>query len=209
MHHNHADEQPDPHSPLVTLFWGHMGWLFVENTELNKMPTLEKYCRELVQQPYYRWLESRVNFAAVLLLQGALITCLGALYGAVRYGSDAAIMQCAAQWLYWGVFVRIIYTWHVTWSVNSIGHAFGYRNYETLDNSRNNWFIVLITNGEGWHNNHHADPRSALQGHQWWELDLTYATIRLWEKLGLAWNIVLPRRTAELVSEGSVEGEAA
>ncbi len=84
---------------------------------------------------------------------------------------------------------------------------FGYRNYETLDNSRNNWLIGLATNGEGWHNNHHADPRSAAHGHRWWELDITYATIRLWEKCGLARKVVRPRRKNLSKSELSVENE--
>jgi stearoyl-CoA desaturase (delta-9 desaturase) len=105
--------------------------------------------------------------------------------------------------------MRVIFTWHVTWGVNSLAHAYGYRNYETNDNSRNNWIIGLATNGEGWHNNHHADPRSAMHGHQWWELDLTYATIRLLEKVGLAWNIVQPRRKAVHEVEVPHEAEAA
>lgn len=209
IHHNHSDEQPDPHSPLVTLFWGHIGWIFAENSELGKLSTLEKYSKDLIQQPYYRWLESRFNFIGVLLVQAALITVLGALYGAICYGDIATVIQCAVQWLFWGAFMRVIYTWHVTWSVNSFGHAFGYRNYETHDNSRNNWVVGLATNGEGWHNNHHADPRSALHGHRWWELDLTYTTICLWEKLGLAWKIVQPRYKTLQQAEIQPEVDAA
>ena len=206
IHHNNSDEQPDPHSPLVTLFWAHIGWLFVENTEFLKPSNMKKYSKELLLQPYYRWLESRFNFILVLFAQAALIAGLGALYGVIRYGDTRAIVQCAVQWLYWGAFMRVIYTWHVTWSVNSFAHVFGYRNYETLDNSRNNWVVGLATNGEGWHNNHHADPRSALHGHRWWELDLTYATIRLWEKCGLAWHIALPHHRAEPVTEATGGG---
>lgn len=209
MHHNHSDEQPDPHSPLVTLFWGHMGWLFVDNSEFGKLATFEKYTRDLMRQPFYRWLERGYNQAWVLVGHAALITGLGALYGALCDGGSEAIIHYAALWFFWGVIMRVIYTWHVTWGVNSFAHTFGYRNYETLDNSRNNWVIGLATNGEGWHNNHHADPRTAKHGHQWWELDITYATISLWGKFGLAWKIVQPRRRALNQAEIEQESEAA
>jgi stearoyl-CoA desaturase (delta-9 desaturase) len=73
----------------------------------------------------------------------------------------------------------------------------GYRNYETTDNSRNNFLVAIITSGEGWHNNHHADPQSANNGHRWWEVDLTYLFLRLLVLFGLAWNVVeSSRRTA-------------
>src|SRR5262249_36335296 len=82
----------------------------------------------------------------------------------------------------WGVVVRTVYVWHITWFVNSLSHYSGYQNYDTKDGSRNNWFVALLTNGEGWHNNHHAAPRAAAHGHRWWEVDLTYWTIG-----GLGW----------------------
>jgi stearoyl-CoA desaturase (delta-9 desaturase) len=67
----------------------------------------------------------------------------------------------------------------------------GYRNYETTDDSRNNWWVALITYGEGWHNNHHKYPRMAQHGHhRWWEIDVTYLTIWLMQRLGLAWDVV-------------------
>src|SRR5690606_31044246 len=90
----------------------------------------------------------------------------------------------------WGMFVRLMYVLHVTWAVNSATHMWGYRNYETKDQSRNLWWVGLAAWGEGWHNNHHAYPRMARHGHKWWELDMTYMTLKIMEKLGLAWNIV-------------------
>jgi fatty-acid desaturase len=82
--------------------------------------------------------------------------------------------------------------WHITWSVNSVTHIWGYRNYETDDSSRNNVIIGILSNCEGWHNNHHADPRSARHGHLWWEVDMTWFTIRLLAALGLAHEVVTP-----------------
>ena len=72
----------------------------------------------------------------------------------------------------WGAAARTVLVWHASWSINSFTHLWGYRNYETPDNSRNNVLIGLLTNGEGWHNNHHADPRSAKHGHSWREPDV-------------------------------------
>jgi stearoyl-CoA desaturase (delta-9 desaturase) len=92
------------------------------------------------------------------------------------------------------VFVRIVAVWHITWSVNSLAHLFGYRNYDTGEGSRNNWFVALITVGEGWHNNHHEEPSAASVQHRWWEIDISYYEIRLLKALGLAWDIVKPRR---------------
>jgi stearoyl-CoA desaturase (delta-9 desaturase) len=91
-----------------------------------------------------------------------------------------------------GVFVRTVLVWHITWAVNSVTHLWGYRNYETDEDSRNNVIVGLIANGEGWHNNHHADPRSARHGHRWWEIDNTYLTIRFLAWLGLASDVVVP-----------------
>ena len=90
----------------------------------------------------------------------------------------------------YGLFLRLLFVLHSPWFVNSASHIWGYRTYETTDNSRNLWWVALLTYGEGWHNNHHADQRMANYGHQWWEFDITYQTICLMEKLGLAWNVV-------------------
>jgi stearoyl-CoA desaturase (delta-9 desaturase) len=76
-----------------------------------------------------------------------------------------------------------------------MAHLWGYRRYATDEASRNNWFVALIAGGEGWHNNHHADSRSARHGHRWWEVDISYLAIRLLGLLGLARQIALPRRS--------------
>jgi stearoyl-CoA desaturase (delta-9 desaturase) len=92
----------------------------------------------------------------------------------------------------WGGAVRTVIVWHQTWFVNSGSHLWGYRNYQTRDASRNNVWGGLLCNGDGWHNNHHADPNSAQHGHRWWEIDLSWLTIRLLMTLGLAKGVVLP-----------------
>jgi len=107
-------------------------------------------------------------------------------------GSFVQAIQFGFSLLIWGVFVRTVVVWHVTWSVNSLAHVFGYRNYDTSDGSRNNWFVALLTLGEGWHNNHHADARSARHGHRWFEIDLTFSVIQLLERVGLASDVIRP-----------------
>jgi stearoyl-CoA desaturase (delta-9 desaturase) len=92
----------------------------------------------------------------------------------------------------WGGPIRIFLLHHSTWSVNSICHLFGARDYETKDLSRNNPYIALLTFGEGWHNNHHAYPYSARHGLRWWQFDISYIVILTLGKLGLLWDIKLP-----------------
>ncbi len=93
-------------------------------------------------------------------------------------------VQFGLSLLVWGVFVRTVIVWHITWSVNSVTHMWGYQTYATGEGSRNNVLIGLISNGEGWHNNHHADPRSARHGHKWWEFDVTYLSLKGWNWSG-------------------------
>jgi sn-2 palmitoyl-lipid 9-desaturase len=92
----------------------------------------------------------------------------------------------------YGVFVRAVILWHSTWLINSASHITGYRTHESDDNSRNLWWAALLTYGEGWHNNHHAYPNVAKGGWQWWELDMTWWSIQLLQKLGLAKRVILP-----------------
>jgi stearoyl-CoA desaturase (delta-9 desaturase) len=96
--------------------------------------------------------------------------------------------------------------------MNSASHRWGYRNYNTDDGSRNNWWVALISNGEGWHNNHHATPRACSQGHRWWELDLTFTFVRLLQQVGLARDVVpvrVPKHIAEKPAEAKADAPAA
>jgi len=191
-HHHRADEEPDPHSPLVNLFWAYAGWLLIENTDLNRVALYDRYARDIVRDRFYVFLERA--FVWIVLLSWVVYFVAGALV-ALLCGDTAmqALQFGASVWL-WGVIVRTVMVWHVTWSGNSFPHLWGYRNYDTKDNSRNNFLVAIITSGEGWHNNHHADPNSASNSHRWWEIDLTYLFLRLLVMVGLAWNVILPSR---------------
>lgn len=193
LHHQHSDEEPDPHSPLVAFFWGHMGWLLVENRQVNSVLTYDRYARDVLKDPFYFAFERNLLWVWVNLVQWAVFFLTGLAIG-WQGGTASDGVQFGLSLLVWGVFVRTVAVWHITWSVNSVTHIWGYRNYETDENSRNNWLVALVSNGEGWHNNHHADQRSAAHGHRWWEFDVTYLTIWLLEKLGLATDVVRPNK---------------
>lgn len=196
VHHQHSDHQPDPHTPMVDGFWAHMGWLFVDNQSLSTPAAYERYVRDIIKDKYYLWLQRGLNWVLVYFVHTILFTAIGGLVGLLWTQTWTGSLQFAAQWLMWGVIMRTIFTWHVTWGINSAAHMWGYRNYETRENSRNNWLFALLTNGEGWHNNHHADPRSAAHGHRWWELDVTYWTLCFLEKIGLVKDLVRPNKSA-------------
>ncbi|MEK6234227.1 MAG: fatty acid desaturase [Planctomycetales bacterium] len=189
MHHQFSDQQEDPHSPLAGFFWGHVGWLLRENTNLSHINMYEKYARDVLRDPFYLWMERYYRWAWIYFAHAVLFFLAGLGIGWATGGTAEAGLQCGLRLLMWGVVVRTIYTWHITWAVNSVSHVWGYRNHETSDDSRNNWLVALATNGEGWHNNHHAKPTSAAYGHRWWELDVTYMTIRVLEFLGLATDV--------------------
>lgn len=193
IHHKHSDHRPDPHSPLVNFLWGHCGWLMFQNREFINVHDYQRFTRDILRDPFYFRLERRENWLKIYLASMLVFFAAGFMVGWPLSGTALSGVQFGASLMVWGVFVRTVLTWHITWSVNSVTHLWGYRNYDTSDNSRNNLLVGIWSNGEGWHNNHHADQRAAAHGHKWWELDVTWLTIRLLEKLGLATNIVRPK----------------
>jgi len=193
LHHRHSDERPDPHTPLVSFFWAHVGWVLVHNREHDRFKFYEQYARDVLRDPFYMWVERNLMWFWIYVAHALLYVFAGLGIGRLVTGNWMGGLQLGASWLVWGVFLRTVVVWHGTWSVNSITHLLGYRNYATRDDSRNHWFVALVAYGEGWHNNHHADQRAAAHGHKWWEFDLTYAVIRLLEAVGLAKDVVRPR----------------
>lgn len=194
IHHVHSDEVPDPHSPRVSFFWSHCGWLMYINREAYSVASLEKFCKDLLRDPFYMKLETNpfrqfiyiFGQVPVFFVFGFLLSlALGSqLIEAVAMGSSMVV---------WAVVMRVIAVWHITWSVNSLAHMFGYQNYDTKEDSTNNWFVALLSVGEGWHNNHHEDPSAATVQHRWWELDLSYYEIKLLQLFGLASDIIPTR----------------
>ena len=190
MHHRWSDEEQDPHSPVRGFFWAHVGWLFV--TWRNQWAATT-YARDILRDPFYRWLQSGLWWLAIYAAHVALFWAAALLGGWLAWHDLGAARELAASVVVWGVLVRQVYVWHITWGINSATHLWGYRSYETGDRSRNNWLLGLLAAGEGWHNNHHHDQASASNWHRPWELDYTYLLILGLEAVGLASEVKRPR----------------
>jgi stearoyl-CoA desaturase (delta-9 desaturase) len=145
-HHKHSDQVGDTHSPVLEGFWySHMGWLFdnTAETDFSRIQDFAKY-------PELMWLNKYFLVPPTLLAIGCSLIA----------GWPGLII---------GFFLSTVLCWHITFLVNSLAHVSGKRRFETTDQSRNNWFIAMLTLGEGWHNNHHHYQSSTRQGFYWWE----------------------------------------
>jgi stearoyl-CoA desaturase (delta-9 desaturase) len=192
QHHYAADKEGDPHSPLSSFLWGHLGWLMIKSDNAEAGSSIVRHAIDLTSDPFHGWLEVHDNWIKVALLSWVCFFAVGFLTVTLAGGTTIDAIRCGSSLLVWGAAVRTVVVWHLSWSVNSVTHLWGYRNYDTPDSSRNNVIVALLNNGEGWHNNHHADPRSARHGHKWWEFDLAWLTVRLLEVIALAWDVKRP-----------------
>jgi len=196
-HHQFGDGHRDPHSPATGFFWSHIGWLFTATANTDPQPIMERYAKDVLKDPFYAWLEVNGNWGRIVGASGAVYFAVGALAEMLAGGTIAGGVQFGASLFVWGAVVRTVFVWHVTFSINSVCHCWGYRNHATPDRSRNNLVLGILALGEGWHNNHHASPRSARHGHRWWELDLTWLVIKCLAVVGLVTilNADEPRRS--------------
>ena len=185
IHHAHTDKEGDPHNALRGMSWAHVEWLYRPNDARPTDEQLVRYAPDLYGQPFYRWLDRYRVWLQVAL--GLVLFALGGL-----------------PWVVWGIFVRLVVVYHITWLVNSAAHKHGYRSFATDDQSKNCWWICLLTWGEGWHNNHHAFPFSARHGMRWFEIDPSWMTIKLLRALRIAKNVKLP--TPEMQRRLAVDG---
>ncbi len=178
MHHAKSDVPgADLHTPKDGFWWSHIGWVLCKDS-FDARERNRRYAPELVADPVHRVLE-RLHWLPNVML-GLLLYALG-----------------GWSYLVWGGFVRLLLTLHGTWLVNSATHTWGYRTWRTKDDSRNLWWVGLLAWGEGWHNTHHAFQRSARHGFGW-ELDTNWLVIRTLAALGLARDIHLLPKNAEL-----------
>jgi stearoyl-CoA desaturase (delta-9 desaturase) len=186
-HHAFSDREGDPHSPHVDhgggwagavkgLLHSHVGWLFIHTQRGAK----ERYAPDLIKDPVVKFVDRTFILWALGGLAAAF--CLGfAIGGTIVAGLTG---------LLWGGGVRMLVLHHVTYSINSLCHFFGRRDYDTADESRNLMWLALPTFGESWHNNHHAFPTSAAHGMRKHEIDFSAMVIRALESVGLAWDVV-------------------
>jgi len=166
IHHAHTETDLDPHSPRVGTYWSHIGWIFRGTAQNQSESAISKYSPDLIKDPYLVFIDRHYYLTSVVA--GVVLFAIG--------GWPMVLT---------GIFLRTVVGWHCTWLVNSATHLWGRRRFDTRDDSRNNALVAAITFGEGWHNNHHAYPRSARHGLTWREFDVNWIQIRLLERLGL------------------------
>jgi stearoyl-CoA desaturase (delta-9 desaturase) len=174
QHHaftEHVDK--DPYSSKRGFWWSHMLWVIFTRPEYFELQNYQRLAPDLSRDPVYRFFDKYF-----LLFQIPL----------------AALLYALGGWPFvvYGIFVRLVVLWHSTWLINSATHLWGTRRFDSNDNSRNLWWAAILTYGEGWHNNHHADPKCAKAGLSVWEVDMTYGVIWILQKLGLATKVHLP-----------------
>ncbi len=176
IHHKHSDTRLDPHDSKRGFWWSHMGWI------MHKIPAdrnIPLYTQDISQDHFYKFCQ--IFMIPIQILLGVIFYSLG-----------------GKPFVIWGIFVRLVVVFHLTWFVNSATHKFGYQSYASYDNSCNCWWVALLTFGEGWHNNHHAYQYSARHGIAWWEIDITWIIIQLLQFLGLAKNVKLAPKSKNM-----------
>lgn len=179
-HHRYSDEPEDVHSPYFpSFFWAHMGWVLT----LFERDVKKAGVKDLDAQPELVWVDRLMALLIVALAGGlyAFGEALGPAYG-----------TSGLQMVVWGFVIRTVLIWHTTWTINSVSHVVGGRRFPTRDSSRNNWFIAMITGGEGYHNNHHANPSLACQGLFWWEWDSTFWILKALSRIGVVRELRQP-----------------
>lgn len=165
IHHAFVETDKDPHSTRPGFWWAQIGWLVWGTAQDHDAATLKRYVPDLLKDKV-QVVISRFYYVPIII--------------------SAMLLFAIGGWtmVVWGVFVRVVVGWHTTWFVNSLSHLYGGRPHETDDDSTNNWFVALLTFGEGWHNNHHAFPTSPRHGLKWYQFDMNWITITIFEKIG-------------------------
>ncbi|MCC7478594.1 fatty acid desaturase [bacterium] len=185
LHHRESDHEDDPHSPLKNFLWSHILWNFWTNPKLKDPAFIRRLAPDLVDDKVLQFFNR--YFFWIWMSSGILTFAIGYFAG----GMGSAGLQLGMSLVVWGFFVRTVVVWHNTWFVNSVTHVWGYRNYNTEDDSRNLWWVSVLTFGEGWHNNHHAIAGSARFGQKWWEFDPTWWALCVFRAMGLVKKVTL------------------
>lgn len=185
-HHLHSDTARDIHSPVKDGFWwSHVGWILSDRFDRAPLESIKEFARfpELRFLDRWHWL-APLSLAAGLFAAGAALE-----RGAPELGTSGPRL------LLWGFAVSTVLLYHATFSINSLAHRWGSRRFATADDSRNNFWLALITLGEGWHNNHHRCQYSVRQGFYWWEIDLTHYALVALSWFGVVWDLRRPERS--------------
>ena len=174
IHHAHTDGPGDPHTPRDGGWWAHIGWMLKGTAQSHDRETTERYAPDMMKDRFHV-LANNFYWVPIIFLG----------IGLLAFGGWSFVL--------WAVFFRVTFNFHSTWLVNSATHMWGRRRFATRDDSTNNWWVALLTFGEGWHNNHHAHPTAARHGLAWYEIDLNWWGIRTLQFLRLAKGVKLVR----------------
>ncbi len=189
IHHQFVETEKDPHSTRPGFWWAHMEWILRGTAQDHDEATLKRYVPDLLKDKFHVLLAK--YYYVPIVLSGFVLYAIG-----------------GWSMVLWGVFARVVFGWHSTWLVNSATHLWGTRRFETHDDSRNNGLIAALTFGEGWHNNHHAHPRSAKHGLTWYEFDVNWLQVKLMEKLGLVQQVYAYQLEDEKAADESMREAA-
>jgi fatty-acid desaturase len=170
VHHQKSDKDGDPHTPREGGWWAHMGWIVMGQGLHADSTALARYVPDLARDPFHVWM-STWHWTTNIVVGLALLA-----FGGIPY-------------VLWGIFFRTTWGLHSTWLVNSATHLWGSRRFETRDDSKNSFWVAILTFGEGWHNNHHAHPTSARHGLAWYEVDFNWMGISVLRAIGLVWDV--------------------
>jgi fatty-acid desaturase len=179
VHHQNSDHDGDPHSPRDGKWWSHIGWLILGESMHSNTRVMSKYAPDLAKHKFYVWLNNYHWVPSAILVP--ILFAIGGF-----------------SMVLWGLCFRVVFGLHATWLVNSATHLWGGRRFETRDDSRNNWWVAMISFGEGWHNNHHAHPTSARHGLAWYEFDPSWLTVKVMKYFGLAKSVRVAKISSAL-----------
>jgi stearoyl-CoA desaturase (delta-9 desaturase) len=176
-HHQVSDREGDPHSPSSSFVHAHMGWMF----ERKGLPAWPRLASDLSENKFLVWLDSGPAAAVPWITTLVICYMAGGMRGVI-----------------WGGAVRTVFVWHATWCVNSVCHRWGARPHNLREKSGNVWWVGLWALGEGWHNNHHAQPRAAIHTYNWWEIDVSGYLIAALERCGIVGSVIRSKPKAEV-----------
>ncbi len=187
QHHVFSDGEGDPHSPKDGFWWAHVIWAMKNLRPEDENAYYKQYAPDLANDAGHRWIQKYHETFPLLLAISLFV--IGGL-----------------PLFVWGFCMTLAAVYHGTWMVNSVDHTWGYKNYKIKDDSRNNALVNIFTFGDGWHNNHHAHPTLARNGHKFWEWDPAYGFIRLMSWVGLASGVrsQIPARAVHQVDPQNI-----
>jgi stearoyl-CoA desaturase (Delta-9 desaturase) len=169
MHHAYTDTDKDPHSPMFDTSIFKMMWHTRDVSAGIYEKTLVVEPRFLKNVPDWAWLDKIANSWASRL-------------GWIAVYVSIYVMFAPSGWWFILLPVHIVMVPIQGMIINWFAHKYGSRNFKMKNTSTNLFKVDLLMMGEGYHNNHHKNPSSTNFGFRWYELDPTYAVIRL-----LAW----------------------